>query len=323
VTHRPLVTVVIPARNEARDIGAAVDAVRSQSYPREAIEVIVGDGASADETALVASEAAAESCLAGFRVIENPVATTPSNLNVGLRAARGEYICRIDARSRIPGDYIERCVEVMSARPEVSVVGGAQVAKARPGNRQSEGIARALRNPYTMGLSRYRRGAASGPSDTVYLGFFRREGLVEEGGWNEALATNQDFDLNRRMGRSGLVWFESGLEVDYVPRDTLADLFRQYQRFGRWKVRYWRTTGDRPQPRQVAMIAAPPLALTAGALMFARHPAPAVAATTAAASMLAVGGLRRRTLVTEVLAVLATAGGWTTGLWLESVDAGR
>lgn len=47
------VSVVIPARNEEKKIGALLDALRNQSYPRQYIEVIVVDDQSEDGTAAV------------------------------------------------------------------------------------------------------------------------------------------------------------------------------------------------------------------------------------------------------------------------------
>ena len=75
----------------------------------------------------------------------------------------------------------------LTTRPEVAVVGGAQIAIARDQRAISLGIARALNNRWSMGGSRYRRGVSSGESDTVYLGAFRRLELADEGGWNEEL----------------------------------------------------------------------------------------------------------------------------------------
>ena len=323
MSHRPTVSVVIPARNEARDIAGAIDSICRQDFPVKEIELIVVDGSSTDETVRVASAAAADRGLAAFDVVTNRDATTPSNLNVGLRSVRGAYLCRVDARSRIPADYVRRCVSILQDRPEVRVVGGAQVAVPRDDSNRSVGIARALNNRFTMGLGRYRRGASSGPTDTVYLGFFRVEELREARGWNEALPTNQDFELNRRLGRSGVVWFEAGLDVEYLPRDRVGDLFAQYQRFGRAKVRYWRLTADRPRPRQAALIAAPPAALGVGLWVALRNPAMALSVAGLVGAAVVARGANRAGLPSELLAVLATGGGWTIGMWQELGARGR
>jgi glycosyltransferase involved in cell wall biosynthesis len=263
---RPRVTVLIPARDEARWIGDCIASVVEQDYPHDQMEVIVVvDAASTDRTDAQAKAAMDAADFGAWDIVRNvDGGGTPANLNAGLAVATGEIVCRVDARSRIPADYVRRCVEILRTRPEVAVVGGAQVAVATADDPRSTGIARALNNRWGMGLSRYRRGATSGAADTVYLGAFRTADLRDAGGWNPAFATNQDFELNRRMATWGQVWFESGLPVGYVPRADLRSLHQQYRRFGAWKVRYWTATGDRPRPRQVALLVGVPLATVAG-----------------------------------------------------------
>lgn len=256
----PALTVLIPARNEEADIERCLRAVLSQDHPHDRMEVVLVDGGSTDRTVEVASRVL-ESSDVRWKLVENPVGTTPSNLNAGLDVATGEILCRVDARSIVPPEYVRLCAEVLESRPEIVVTGGAQVAVALNESAVSAGIARALNNRYAMGGSRYRSGASSGPTDTVYLGAFRVDQLRASGGWEPFFETNQDYELNRRMGRQGVVWFDSRLEVGYVPRQSLIALWQQYHRFGRWKVRYWRRTRDRPQPRQMIPLAGPPSAV--------------------------------------------------------------
>jgi hypothetical protein len=324
MTEPAVVTVLIPARNEERDIDDCLRAVLAQDYPHDRLEIVIVDGASTDRTVEVADKRLAATSVRSS-VVHNPTGSTPSNLNVGLAHATGAFLCRVDARSMIPVDYVRRCVELLEQRPQVAVVGGAQVARARAGDATSLGIARALNNRWGMGLARYRRGASSGPADTVYLGAFRTEQLRAVGGWDEAFATNQDFELNRRMRALGTVWFDSALEVGYRPRPSLVALARQYHRFGAWKVRYWTETGDRPRPRQVALLAAP-VAGAAGVAAVAAlpHPWRRVAALVAAAGVAAFE-LRGPTgppaplrgHVVSLMASAAVGAGWTSGAWQE------
>jgi glycosyltransferase involved in cell wall biosynthesis len=315
------VSVIIPARNEAASIGRCLQAIADQDYPRDLIEVILVEAGSTDNTVAVAQSEADRVGLSRFRIVSCPQGTTPDNLNRGLAVARGEILCRVDARSFLPADYLRRCVDVLDSRPEVAVVGGAQIAVApRPGP-VGVGIARALNNRYGMGLSRYRSGRASGPADTVYLGAFRTEQLRREGGWDSRFATNQDFELNRRMADQGLVWFEASLRVDYAPRPSLKLLFAQYQRFGRSKTRYWQATGDRPQPRQLVLLTSPVIGLAVTAWLRRRILVPAVAGAVA----VEVAGAREPqsgSLVahaTAVAALAAVAAGWVSGVVLEAV----
>lgn len=329
----PLVTVLIPARQEEADIEQCLRLVLAQDHPHDHIEIVLIDGGSTDETAAVARRVLSAGDI-GWQIVDNPTGTTPSNLNAGLAVACGDVLCRIDARSLIPPHYLRVCAEVLANRPDVVVVGGAQVAVALDESARSQGIARALNNRYVMGGSRYRAGASSGPSDTVYLGSFRTCELLAAGGWDEYFQTNQDYELNRRMGRSGLIWFDDRLEVGYIPRSSLRALWRQYVRFGRWKVRYWRRTGDAPQRRQAVLLACGggSVALacgTVGALLFAaKRETRAVAA-----GFLAVGcatpfmvdhlgsGGEAAALATRAraaTAVVLVASGWLSGVATEA-----
>lgn len=324
--NAPLVTILVPARDEERWIEHCVASIASQTYPHDRLQVVVViDGDNQDETDVAAKEALAVTDFEHVEVVRNEDGGgTAANLNFGLDRASGEYVCRVDARSRIPRDYVARCVEILEERADIAVVGGSQVAMARLRDPRALGIARALNNRWAMGLSRYRRGAASGPADTVYLGAFRTADLRTVGGWNAEFSTNQDFELNRRMSALGIVWFEAGLPVRYVPRADIASLYRQYRRFGAWKVRYWRRTGDRPRPRQLALAVGVPAAVGAAAVAVAATRGPrrvALLATMVAAAALVEGrgaksprgGLRVHGW--SLAALGAVAAGWLSGVW--------
>jgi succinoglycan biosynthesis protein ExoA len=329
----PLVTVVVPARDESSHLPACLAAIAAQDHSPARLEVIVViDGATRDDSVDVAIDALRHTDYARTLVMINADGGRSGNLNLGLSRARGAVLCRVDARSVIPSDYVRRCAQLLAARPDIAVVGGAQVAIVPRHDAHGAGIARALNNRWGMGGSRYRRGAPSGPADTVYLGGFRTADLQMVGGWDSDLATNEDFDLNRRLRQRGVVWFEAGLPVEYVPRPTVGDLYRQYRRFGRWKVRYWRHTGDAPQGRQVALLAGVPAAALIAALALVFAPTPArvallsVALATGAAIELA-GSRRPRGGPAvhgwSVVTLGAVGAGWLGGVWTELLARGR
>jgi succinoglycan biosynthesis protein ExoA len=323
MTDLPVVTVLIPARDEASDIEGCLTAIAAQDYPVNRLEVIVVDGASDDGTADVARRVLGRWGFKATAVIANEPATTPSNLNAGAAIAAGDIVCRVDARTRIEPHYVRTCVEVLERRPEVAVVGGAQIAVARDVSAKAIGIARALNNRYTMGGSPYRRATASGPSDTVYLGAFRTGQLRAAGGWDERLLTNQDYDLNQRMSEMGTVWFDARLRSSYLPRPDLRQLWQQYVRFGRWKARYWRLTGRRPARRQlVAMLSGPGailgLAIAARRdLRLALAPVVSLVVIDARGTRMPRGSALAR--ASAALAMCVIAGGWLTGVWAEVI----
>lgn len=94
-------SVIIPARNEARDIGETVRAFRAQDYPD--LEVIVVDDRSTDATAAAVRDAAGDD--PRVRVVSG--AETPEGwlgkpwaLEQGAQAARGELLLFVDADIR-------------------------------------------------------------------------------------------------------------------------------------------------------------------------------------------------------------------------------
>ena len=325
-----VVSVVVPARDEERSIVQCLTSILGQDYPHHLLEVIVVvDGMSTDRTDVLAKEFLDRSDFARTEVVRNHHGGTPGNLNAGLSLARGEVLCRVDVHSRIPREYVRRCVSILE-RPEVVVTGGAQVAVPPDEGILGRGIARALNNRFAMGWSRYRRAARSGVSDTVYLGAFRTHDLRALGSWSPHFATNQDFELNRRLAKHGVVWFDAEIPVEYVPRRSLPALFRQYRRFGTAKAQYWRHTHDRPRPRQVALLVGVPLVAVSGlaALAFVPRRVRAVAVAVAAAFVVEEvgtsgpqGGLRVRAGAVGAMGMVAA--GWLVGAWTETVPPRR
>src|SRR4051794_41271683 len=118
----PLVPVVVPARDEEEWIDDCLASIAAQDYPQRRLEVVVGiDGASPDATATRAHAALEQTCFHRPAVVRNPDGGTPKNLTTGLAAARGDLLCRVDARSRIQTGYVRRRGELLTERPDVVV----------------------------------------------------------------------------------------------------------------------------------------------------------------------------------------------------------
>lgn len=112
-----LVSVIIPARNEARNIGRCVRSVLSASYP--VLEVIIVDDHSDDGTADVAREAARGD--PRLRIIGN--SPLPAGwfgkqwaCATGAAAAGGEILCFADADTEHAPDLVTRAVNAMTGR---------------------------------------------------------------------------------------------------------------------------------------------------------------------------------------------------------------
>ncbi|MHB1487046.1 MAG: glycosyltransferase [Acidimicrobiales bacterium] len=318
-------TVLIPTVDEQVTVGACIAAVGRQDIGVDQLEVVVVDGSRDERTRVSASEALRGTGITCWTILENPGGSRPANLNLGLAAASCDVVCRVDARSRIPVHYVSRCARILAERPDVSVVGGRQRAVAANAGMVGRGVARALNNRWAMGGARYRRSGTAGPAETVYLGAFRTDQLQAVGGWDAKLLVNEDFDLNRRMANAGTVWFEPSLEVGYCPRPSLRALAAQYGDFGRWKVRYWRSSGDRPHARQYVGALGVPAAAAVAIASLAWEPTrkPAFVGALALATAVEVrgplvgpgGGLGTHAVSAVASAVMV--GAWVAGIWAE------
>lgn len=322
------VSIVLPVLAEAARIERCLRAVAAQDWPAADLEVVLVDGAPGDGTAALARRALAGSAIR-LVVVDNPGGSRSANLNAGLAVATGAVLCRVDARSALSPHHVRRCVALLADPSRVVVGGGQRAVPPAPGPR-GEGIARALRNRFAMGMAKYRRGGTSGPTDTVYLGAFRTHQVRAVGGWDEGLAINEDFDLNRRLGALGAVWFDDELTVAYLPRASVRAVAAQYRDFGRWKVRALRAARRRAQPRQLAGLAVLPAAVLGVAAVALLPPGLRLVA----AGGVAVGGLlleasgsgARGGLVSRLWSLctcLAVVGSWALGAWAELVRPSR
>jgi glycosyltransferase involved in cell wall biosynthesis len=247
---RPRVSVVIPVRNEADAVDAAIRSALGQSASPP-MEVIVADGASSDGTRAVVSAAAHDDHR--VRLISNPAGKTPTGLNEAIKAAGGDVIVRCDAHSRLPEDYVARALEILDDTG-ADVVGGTQRAVGHTFWQRA--VAIAMTTPAGVGDARFHTGGRPGPVDTVYLGVFRRSALERAGLFDESLERNQDYELNYRIRHSGgVVYFHPDLAVDYSPRRNLRGLARQYRQYGTWKRLVLRRAPQSLRWRQLA----PPL----------------------------------------------------------------
>ncbi|HTE48180.1 MAG TPA: glycosyltransferase family 2 protein [Gemmatimonadaceae bacterium] len=117
VAPAPLVSVIIPARDEQRNIDRCVRSVLSSRYP--SLEVIVVDDHSSDGTGDIARAVAAND--ARLRVIEAPELPTDWfgkqwACATGAAAARSEVLVFTDADTQHADDLIPRVVNAMRER---------------------------------------------------------------------------------------------------------------------------------------------------------------------------------------------------------------
>ena len=234
-TADPLVSVVVPCRNEVRFIRPLLDSLLRSTLPRERMEIVFVDGMSTDGTRAILAEAAKEHAF--IRMIDNPRMIAPSAMNIGIKASRGEIVVRIDAHSEYPPDYIPRCVGLLHSGPNIGNAGGRSVPLPNGESPWARAVMFVTTHRFGVGDSAFRTSLRPGPVDTVPCGTYHRSVFEEVGFFDERLTRNQDNELNARILHAGYrIVYDPDINIHYRNQPDLKGLARQAYDTGMWNV---------------------------------------------------------------------------------------
>ncbi len=241
------VSVVVPCHNECKHIERFLGDLAALQLPAGVeLEVIVADGGSDDGTREML---AAAGQWRNLKVIDNPMRIVSTGLNEAIRISSGAVIVRMDVHTRYSPDYVAQCVAVLS-ETGADCVGGPWAPAGV--NYVSEAVALVFDSWFVSGGGRAHATAYEGPTDTVYLGAWRREAFERFGFFDESLVRSQDSELNFRIRRQGgTVWQSHRIHSRYQPRTTLSRLWHQYAQYGYWKVKVLQNHGCLASMRQL------------------------------------------------------------------------
>jgi cellulose synthase/poly-beta-1,6-N-acetylglucosamine synthase-like glycosyltransferase len=230
----PLVSVVIAGRNEGASIGQCIRAALHCGYSN--LEVIFVDDCSEDDSVTAAERAAhgvtGSSCdSARVRIFRSPRRNgKASELNIGIRLARGEFIAIIDADSAIQYGAVQYWL-LPFTEPRV----GGVCANIRVNNSTQSLLTRLQEIEYALRFTTGRSAAALFnilPVIPGMGGIFRAEALRRLGGFDTGLGDDTDLTMNLRKQRWKLAFSLDALVWTNVPV-TREHLWRQRIRWQR------------------------------------------------------------------------------------------
>lgn len=248
----PLVSVLMPVRNEARHIESSLRSVLAQDYPRDRLEIIVADGMSTDGTRKIVESLQSEN--GNIRLIDNPGKIVPTGMNAALRLAQGDVMVRVDGHCEPAPDYVRRCVEHLAAS-RVAGVGGPIETVGE--TYTARAIAVAMSSLFGVGGSAFRTVKDRAMFvETVPFPAYDRETIRTVGFYDEEFVRNQDDEYNYRIrDLGGRLLLSPDIRSRYFSRTSVRSLWRQYFRYGFWKVRVMQKHPRQMRWRQYA----PPL----------------------------------------------------------------
>lgn len=231
--QNPLISLVMPLRNEEQSITECLTSICKNDFPLEKTELLLIDGMSTDNTRELIKKFFFGNLI--VKVLGNPKYIVPTAMNIGIRAASAPYIIRLDAHTSYEPSYIRTCYELLRSGI-ASNVGGPM--RPRPLGTISKVVAMATCSRFGIGNSSFHFENFEGYTETVYLGAFVKKDLEEVGLYDEELVRNQDDELNLRLSLAGKkIYLSPKIISHYHPRDSLRSLWKQYFEYGFWKVR--------------------------------------------------------------------------------------
>src|SRR5688572_1241041 len=226
----PEVSIIMPVRNEAASLDAALTSVCSQATDAS-IEVIVVDDHSTDSSRSIIERWVARD--EHVRLVRSQRRGIPQALNCGLEAARGRYLVRVDGHSIIPSDYVQALLDHIRSDACEGAGGHKRAVGQGPFGRA---VAAAHGSRFGIGDSKYHYSQRRELVDHIPFGAYITELARAVGGWDEDLRTNEDYDFDFRYQQAGgRLLFDPAIVVDWRVRETPARLAHQYYAYGRGK----------------------------------------------------------------------------------------
>ncbi|MBI3135922.1 MAG: glycosyltransferase family 2 protein [Bacteroidetes bacterium] len=228
-----MISVVIPCRNEEKNIAECIEAIFGADIGGDTLEVLVVDGMSDDKTLEILGSLSKK--YPTLRVVPNQLKITPVAFNLGIKESTGDFIQIIGARQIISENYLRDAKKSLTENPDIWCVGGTVTNVYQ--TPQSEIIGLAMGSSFGVGGGNFRVLKKSEFTDTVGTPMYPRKVFDEIGYFNESLLRNQDDEFNYRVTKKGKkILLNAEITIKYYVRAKVSNLFRQYYQYGYWKV---------------------------------------------------------------------------------------
>jgi glycosyltransferase involved in cell wall biosynthesis len=208
-------SIIIPAKNEERNIGACLDSIFSTDFDRQRYEVVVVDNGSEDRTRDIAQNK-------GATVYEKPGLTISGLRNFGASQAHGNILVFLDADCTVEKNWLEAAAPYLQLQ-DVAAFGSAPILPP-----DSTWVQRTW---FTI------REKKQTVEEVTWLEsmnmFIPRHVFFTAGGFDEALITCEDYDLCTRIGRLGRIVSDKRIRaVHHGEARTLIHFFAKE----RWRA---------------------------------------------------------------------------------------
>ena len=229
------ISIIIPIRNEENYIKECVESILNFDYPKEYLEILFVDGMSEDKTIEILNEY--QKTFSYIKILKNRKRIVPVAMNIGIKEAKGEYICRLDAHAKYPVNYIRKLL-YWSKKLNADNVGAVCMTSIKNDWNISKAIQFVMSDKFGVGNSLFRTGIDKPIEvDTVPFGFYKKEVFDKIGLYDERLVRAQDLEFNKRLkANNGKIYLLPDIQCIYFPRENMKSFYKNRFETGRWVV---------------------------------------------------------------------------------------
>jgi len=177
----PLVSVVIAAKNEEKNIEHCLKSILQQIYPSDRIETIVVDNNSSDQTKAIAKKYT-------DKVFDRGPERSAQR-NFGARAAKGKYYLYLDADMTLSRSVIQEAADKLEKNEDIAALYIPEIVTGNNFWSKARRFERSFYNATAIDAVR----------------FIRMKDFLAVGGFDESMSGPEDWDLDKKIRNRGRV----------------------------------------------------------------------------------------------------------------------
>ena len=229
-----LVSVVVGLLNEEKFLPRLIEDFKKQTYNHNEIELIFIDGMSKDDSWKILEDFKnSNHDFYDVVLLKNPKVILSAGMNVGIKAARGECILKVDCHSHITDNFIENNVKIIEEGEDVC--GGPRPNIIENADNFSKTLLLVEENMFGSGIADYRKKTTKKYVSSVFQGMYRKSIFDKIGLLDEKVGRVEDNELHYRIRKNGYkIRYSNDILSYQYTRPTLKRMLKQKYSNGYW-----------------------------------------------------------------------------------------
>ena len=229
-----LVSVIVGLLNEEKFLPRLIEDFKKQTYDHDEIELIFIDGMSKDSSWKILEDFKnSNHDFYDVVLLKNPKVILSAGMNVGIKAARGECILKVDCHSHITDNFIENNVKIIEEGEDVC--GGPRPNIIENADNFSKTLLLVEENMFGSGIADYRKKTTKKYVSSVFQGMYKKSIFDKIGLLDEKVGRVEDNELHYRIRKNGYkIRYSNDILSYQYTRPTIKRMLKQKYSNGYW-----------------------------------------------------------------------------------------